>query len=170
MPPSRQFLPIPRALHYSLIHLIERLLDQAGNLSKGRRGKPAAIWLSMPLVLLNSVDNSISALRARLGFCIRRRDRWRKWGEKGEEGMRLETGRELRLFGPRADLGQTCSRLSWQEWPHSGKKAAEPEWARLEGGTAWLRMQLVRKSGDVMLGNFSSAASQRPGEAQAALS
>lgn len=48
-PPLGSSSPSPRALRYSLIHLIERLLDQAGNLSKGRRGKPAAIWLSIPL-------------------------------------------------------------------------------------------------------------------------
>lgn len=33
-PPLGSSSPSPRALRYSLIHLIERLLDQAGNLSK----------------------------------------------------------------------------------------------------------------------------------------
>lgn len=45
--------------------------------------------------------------------------------------MRLETGRELRLFGPRADLGQTCSRLSW-----AGVATAVEESSRARVGEA----------------------------------
>lgn len=89
--------PSPRALCYSLIHLIERLLDQARNLSKGKRGEPGAIWLPAHLSFQVLADNSISALEARLGLCMRGRGRRRKWGE---EAMRPDTGGELRLSGP----------------------------------------------------------------------
>lgn len=122
--------PSPGTLCYSLIHLIERLLDQARNLSKGRRGEPGAMWLPAHLSFQILVDNPISALGARLGFCMRRRDRRRKGGE---EGMRPEAGGELRLPWPgsgpvRGSLGQ--------ERPWQRQREIKAVGVRMEGGAS----------------------------------
>lgn len=116
-----------RVLCYSLIHLIERLLDQAKNLSKGKREEPSAIWLPAHLSFQILVDNSISALEPRLGFCIRGRDRRR---ERGEEGIRPDAGEELRLSG--LGVGRVRDSLGQKRlWQWQG--AAKAEGVKLTG-------------------------------------
>lgn len=123
---------------------------------KGKERRAWCLWLPAHLSFQNLVDNSISALGASLGFCVRSRNRRR---EGGKEGMRPEAGGELspvQAWGGlvRDSLGRRGMSVAGSSQGRGGEAG---------GGRCLAERGLAEQVGEMTPRNSSSSSSQGGG-------